>query len=74
MSDANQELMLEILKDVQRRIGGLESGLREVRISIVELREKMLGMSGRILSCEKSILGMDDRLQRIKKRLDLIKA
>lgn len=45
MTDANQELMLGILKDIQHRVTGMDSGLREVRISVVEVREKILGLS-----------------------------
>ena len=81
MVDANLNLMLEILKQIQSDIGTLKRGQEELKVSAMGIREDIHGLNGeihslggRILNLEKSSHSMDVRLQRIEKRLDLIDA
>ena len=74
MTDANQELMLEILKDIQRRVSHIESGQKELQVSLVRTREEIHLLGGHIISLEKSVMDVDQRVQRIEKRLDLVEA
>lgn len=74
MTQITNELMFEVLKDLQQRLGRIEGSVKELHMGQVGIREDLHSLSGRVLSSEKTMLTVDDRLQRIERRLELVEA
>lgn len=74
MSEADQSLVLEILKKIQGDTSAMKADIQELKQGQVRIREDLHINSGHVISLEKSILDLDQRVQRIEKRLDLVEA
>lgn len=81
MTDADQNLMLEILKEIRSDVADLKQSDGEIQLGIIGIREDIYGtngelhsLSGRILGLEKSMHSVDRRMKRIETRLNLVDA
>ena len=74
MTEADQNLMLEILKQIQGDMAVVIKDVQELKSGQIRIREDIHSQSGHIISLEKSVLDLDERVQRIEKRLDLVEA
>lgn len=72
MSD--QDLMLEILKQLQADLSSVKKDVGELKEGQIRIREDVHSLSGHVLSLERTQHAFDNRLQRIEKRLDLVDA
>jgi len=71
MPEVTNELIYEVLKQLQHRMGSLESGQREIKQELISIRGHMLSMQHDIHNIY-GILGRhDERLDRIERRLEL---
>ena len=74
MTEANQSLVLEILKQIQGDMATMKADIHELKQGQVRIREDVHANSGHVISLEKTIMDLDQRVQRIEKRLDLVEA
>ena len=70
----NQDLMLEILKQLQTDLSSVKKDVGELKEGQIRIREDVNSLSGHVLSLERTQHAFDNRLQRIEKRLGLIDA
>lgn len=74
MTDATNDLIYEVLKDVQGRMTRMEHSLRELTLGQVSIRQDIHGLEGHILRHDANFVQVKERLDRIEKRLGLIDA
>lgn len=74
MPEADESLVLEILKQIQADIAVMKGDLQELKQGQVRIREDVHSTGGHVISLEKSIMDLDQRIQRIEKRLELVEA
>ena len=74
MTEADENLMLEILKQIQSGMSVIKKDIQELKQGQVRIREDINISAGHVISLEKSVLDLDERVQRIEKRLDLVEA
>jgi chromosome segregation ATPase len=79
MAEITNELICEVLKAMQARLGNVEEGIREVRGEVHALRGSMQATNSQIGALQLDISNiyqtmgaMDSRLSRIERRLDII--
>lgn len=71
MAEATSELIFEILKQIQNRLGVMDAKLTELRESQLQTREGQNRLETGILRIERMDAGTQVRLDRIETRLDL---
>ena len=71
MAHVTNELIYEVLKSVQSRMGNLESGLREVKQELISIRGHITLMQTDIRNIYDKLDRHEDRLERIERRLEL---
>jgi hypothetical protein len=71
MAEVTNELIYEVLKKIQDRLGGLEHGVHEVRSEIVALRGHMIAVQQDVANIYGRVATMEVRLDHIERRLDL---
>ena len=71
MAEVNGELIYEMLKRMQADMSSLKQGQREQRDDMLSLRSQFHGMQGDMNNLRGSIAHIEDRLERIERRLDL---
>jgi hypothetical protein len=78
MAEVTNELLYEVLKAVQARLGNVEEGLRELRGEVHAMRAGLTAIDGRmgalhldIANLYESTGAMDSRLYRIERRLEI---
>ncbi len=69
---ATNELMLEILKTLQADSKATRGDIRDMRDSMISMREEMHGLRGDLLRQERAIASLENDIDRIKVRLDLV--
>jgi archaellum component FlaC len=79
MAEVTNELIHEVLKAMQARLGNVEEGIRDVRGEIDALRGNMQATNSQIGALQLDISNiyqtmgaMDSRLSRIERRLEII--
>ncbi len=79
MAEVTNELIYEVLKAMQARLGNLEEGLREVRGEIRALRGNALASNSRLDAIQmdtgniyETLGAIDTRISRIERRLEII--
>ena len=70
-AQVTMELVYEVLKKLQQGQADLATGLRDVKESIISLREDVHGTRGDLLRHEKALAALESDIGRIKVRLDL---
>jgi len=72
--EADQSLVLEILKRIQADTSMMKLGIQELKHGQVRIREDVHSTSGHIISLEKAMMDLDRRVKRIETRLELVEA
>ncbi len=71
MADVTQELMFELLKRVHADVGELKLAQQETKAELINMRGTMVAMQSDIHNMYGMLYRLDDRVERIEKRLDL---
>ena len=71
MSEVTNELMYEVLKQIQARLGVIEDGQREIRSELKSMRIQLPAVQVDIGNVYETTGTMDSRMSRIERRLDL---
>ncbi|MEQ1939886.1 hypothetical protein ABMA46_16690 [Mesorhizobium sp. CN5-321] len=71
MAEVSNELMYELLKKIHQRMDRLENGLGEVKHEIVAIRLQAMSTQTDINNIYSVTARIDDRLDRIERRLEL---
>ena len=71
MAEVSNELMYELLKKIHQRMDRLENGLGEVKHEIVAIRLQAMSTQTDINNVYSVTARIDDRLDRIERRLEL---
>jgi len=71
MADVTNELIYEVLKKIQDRLGGLEEGQRSIREELTALRGHQLAMQRDVYNIHERIDVIDKKIDRIERRLEL---
>lgn len=66
------DLMLDILKELQKGQADLKVGQRELKDGQISLRDEVHALRGDILRQERAIASLEIDVERIKHRLDLV--
>jgi len=74
MTEETQNLMLEILKRIQADLSDMKDDMRDFKDGQIRVRNEINDLRGDILRLERSNAGIDARLSRIERRLDLVDA
>lgn len=72
MAEVTNELIYEVLKAMQTRLGNMEDGIREMRGEIRALRTTMHGSHEDIGNLYEAFTALEARMGRIERRLDII--
>jgi hypothetical protein len=79
MAEVTNELIYEVLKAMQARLGNFEDNLRELRGEVHALRGALMGVDGRMSAIHVDMANIyetlgttDTRLTRIERRLEII--
>lgn len=71
MADVTQELMFEILKNLQQRFDKVDHAVSELRQDMLSIRGHLHNVQGDLNGIRSVCARIDDRTDRIEKRLDL---
>ena len=74
MTEETQNLMLEILKRIQADLSEMKDDMRDFKDGQIRVRNEINDLRGDILRLERSNAGIEARLSRIERRLDLVDA
>ncbi len=69
--NVTNELLLEHLKSVQSKLGGMASDISDVKAEIRGLKSHMAGFMNSEVSQDAALASMQDKLERIERRLEL---
>lgn len=72
MVEVSNELIYEVLKSVQGRIAHIDANIGDMRGELQAIRVHMIAMQTDISNLYNKFAGVDLRLDRIERRLDLI--
>lgn len=70
MAEVTNELIYEVLKAMQARLGNIEEGVREIRA----LRTPVHGVQSDLHNLYEAYSALDMRVGRIERRLDIVDA
>ena len=71
MAEVTNELIYEVMKSIQTRLGNLDDGQREIKSELQALRGHMLAMQTDISNLYAGQAKVELRLGRIERRLEL---
>lgn len=71
MVDISNELIYEVLKSVQSRLGNVEDGQREIRNELKSMRMQLQAVQVDTGNIYDTLAVIDNRLSRVERRLDL---
>ncbi|MCC7347906.1 MAG: hypothetical protein IT538_10965 [Variibacter sp.] len=71
MADVTNELIYEVLKQIQERLGTFDQKVDEVKRELVAIRLHSLGVQEDIRNIYTMLSIHDSRLERIERRLDI---
>lgn len=74
MTDETQNLVLEILKRIQADLSEMKDDMRDFKDGQIRVRNEINDLRGDILRLERSNAGIEARISRIERRLDLVDA
>lgn len=74
MAEITNELIYEVLKNLQPRMGNLEEGVREIKTELRAVKGHMHAIQIDVENLYQSVATIDLRVERIERRLDLADA
>ena len=72
MAEVTNELIYEVLKSIQNRLDKLETGQRDIKEELIAVRLHQHAAQGELNTLLSRMGGVENRLDRIERRLDLI--
>ena len=72
MAEINSELIYEILKAIQARLGNIEDANRDHKGQFMALRQELQAVNTNISNLYEVTSSLDTRLSRIERRLEII--
>lgn len=72
MTEVGNELLYEVLKSIQSRLGRMDTKLDEVKGELSAIRQHQLATSQEVGNIYVKLGRHDDQLDRIEKRLELV--
>jgi predicted nucleic acid-binding Zn-ribbon protein len=72
MTTVTNELIYEVLKSMQVRLGRIEDGQRDLRDELVGVRGHVHAMSGEMNNLFSRVSTIETRLDRIERRLEMV--
>ena len=69
MAEITNELIYEVLKSVQARLGNIEQGQKEMAARISALQTHMLAVEKDVVNLYEALAALDTRIERIDRRL-----
>ena len=72
MSEVSNELLYEVLKNIQARLGNLEQAQKETVARLSAMQTHLLAVEKDVLNIYDSLNALDSRLERIERRLDMV--
>lgn len=72
MGEVTNELIFETLKSIQVRLGRIEDGQRDLKQELQGIRTHMLATSTEIANIYGRLGTLEDRVERIERRLGLV--
>jgi chromosome segregation ATPase len=70
MVDISSELIYEVLKSVQSRLGNIEEGQREIRNELKSMRMQLQAVQVDTGNIYETLSAIDIRMSRVERRLD----
>lgn len=74
MTKVTNELIYEVLKDIQSRLGNVERDMKELKTGQLNIRKDIHRLDGHILRHDDEFVRVNERLDRIEKQLSLVQA
>lgn len=74
MAEVTNEIIYEILKTIPERMGRLEEGQRANRMELAAIRNQQLAMQQDIHGLNERVDSLEQRAERIERRLELANA
>lgn len=74
MAEVTNELIYEVLKSIQDRLGGVEHKVDEVKAELQALRAPSIAVQQDVHNIHAAMSRHDARLERIERRLELTEA
>ena len=71
MTEADQSLMLEILKRLQADMSDVKRDLAGIRVEISAMGQQLAGLTAAVYSGKTELDSLKRRVERIERRLDL---
>lgn len=71
VDNITNELLYETLKAIRADIGSIKSTLADHGRQLIEVRRQLNSMQAEIIRSDEHMLGLDARLDRIERRLEL---
>ncbi len=71
MVEDPQEIILEHLRYMRGRVDTIDENVKELRQSVLDVREQINGIRGDFLRLERALAAQEVDIDRIKNRLDL---
>lgn len=72
MANVSNDLIYEVLKAMQPRLGNIDEGVREVRGEVRALRTTIHGVQGDLHNLYEAYSALNGRVARIERRLDIV--
>ena len=71
MAEVTNELTLEVLNQLQARMGTMEAGERDVKQELISIRGPLVSIQTDIHGVYEKLDRREDRMERIERRLEL---
>ena len=71
MAGISNELIYEVLKNVQSRVGNLEDGMKDVKNELVGIREHQIATQKEVANIYGRLGSIEGRLERVETRLNM---
>lgn len=72
MAEVTNDLIYEVLKSIQERVGALQDGQRAIPEELTALRGHQVAMQRDVYNIHERFDAVERRLERIERRLELV--
>ena len=72
MAEVTNELLYEVLKSIQERLGKIEQGQKEAVARLSAVQTHLMTVEKDVLNIYDALSAVDTRLERVERRLDMV--
>ena len=72
MAEVTNELLYEVLKTIQTRLGNIEQGQREAAARLSAIQTHLMAVEKDVANIYDSLGALDGRLNRVEQRLEIV--